>query len=794
MAMKISLNWLKDYIDYKSDIETIIDRLTFLGFEIEKCEKIERAYNKIVVGKVLSKEKHPEAEKLSVTQVDVGGDEPLQIVCGAPNVDEGQTVPVATKGAVLGDLKIKNSKLRGIKSMGMICSESELEISENHDGIMVLDDSYKAGTPLKELFGYEDYVLEADITPNRPDMFGYFGFGREFTIFDSGSFSKPEFKINNESGDVNDHIKVEVEDSEGCPRYCSRVIKNVKVGPSPKWLQERLTAIGLRPINNVVDITNFVMMETGHPMHAFDAAQLAGSKIVVKRGFNQNFTTLDGEESKIHEDILMICDAEKPVAIAGVMGGENSGVTEMTKDVVLEVAYFNFVDIRHATRDLNLSTDSARRFERGVDPNDSIYVIDRAAALIEEICEGDVMKGVVDHYPNPLTPKKISLRTTRTNKVLGFQISNEEIKSSLEAIECSCKEIESGVFEVEVPTYRPDITDEIDLIEEVVRVYGYEKIPESTRTEFDLDLVENSDDRFNEGIKGDLIKLGLYEICSRTMQEGRYNKPFGKDWVELEHPLNEELNSLRTNVLSSLIQCCSRNLRYRNDKVAIFESGAIFEKIDEKIVEKESCGVIISGKRTLQKWNDSEAEFDFYDIKGYLESFADLRGIEQFNYAPNQNFDYFDKEESLLAVKDDKIFALFGRVSDDITQLFEIDGDIYGIEFFNEQLKEIESLNTLTLKPVSKFPKVQKDLSVLLDLGVTYEEVEAVIKKYGGKKLRSVTAVDYYQGDKVEDGKKSYTYRMVFQSDDATLKDKEIEKMFNKVINGVKRDLNVEIR
>ncbi|PID26779.1 MAG: phenylalanine--tRNA ligase subunit beta [Candidatus Cloacimonadota bacterium] len=795
MAMKISLNWLKDYVDFKSDTEKIVNKLTFLGFEIEKVEKIENNFDKIYVGKVLSKEKHPDAEKLSVCKVDVGEGDPLQIVCGAPNVAEGQTVPVATKGAVLGDLKIKNSKLRGVKSMGMICAEDELGIGEDHSGIMVLDDKYEAGTPFKELYGYEDTVLEADITSNRPDMFGYFGFGREFSVFEDTTLKKPEVLIKNEIDDISKYLEVVVEDTKACPRYSARVIKNVKVAPSPKWLQERLLAVGLRPINNVVDITNYVMMETGHPLHAFDLANLEGAKIVVKKGVSQKkFTTLDGDEYTINDDTLMINDAVKPVAIAGVMGGENSGVTSETKDVALEVAYFNFVDIRHATRDLNLSTDSAKRFERGVDPNSSLYVINRAASLIEEICCGEVIKDVIDIYPNKIDPVTIDLRVDRTNKILGFVLTQEVIKFSLELIDFTVKVVDDNTLSVVVPTFRPDVKKEIDLIEEVVRVYGYEKIPETTRSEFDLDISIDNKDSFIDSLKNDFIKLGAYETCSRTMQEAKYNKPFMKNWVVLEHPLNEELNSLRTSVLSSLLQCASRNLRYRNDHLVIFESGAIFEKSEDSIFETESLSLLIGGKRVQQSWNQEEVMFDFYDIKGYFEAIADLRSLKNLEYKPNEGLTYFDRDQSLLVFSGKVHIATLGKISDDVAETFEIETPVYGLDIYVDKLRDVEKDISIELQPVSKFPKVKKDISLLLDESMSCIEVMEVIKKYGGKKLRNIDVVDFYQGDQVENGKKSYTFRMVFQSDDSTLKEKEIDKMFNKVINGIKKEINSELR
>ncbi|MBN1971186.1 MAG: phenylalanine--tRNA ligase subunit beta [Candidatus Delongbacteria bacterium] len=794
--MKLSLNWLKDYIDFKSDTKTIVDRLTFLGFEIEKVEKIENLFENVVVGKVVSKTKHPEADKLSICIVDVGQDENLQIVCGAPNIDKDQTVPVALVGAVLGEIKIKKSKLRGVESCGMICAEDELGLSDNHDGIMILDDKYTAGTPLNDLFGYEDTVLEVDLTPNRPDMLGYFGFAREFRIFDTAKeFKKPEVKIFSNGDKTENYLKLSVLDPKACPRYTARFVKNVTVKESPDWLKEKLTAVGLRPINNIVDITNYVMMETGHPLHAFDYSEIKGSEIIVKKGFEgDKFVTLDDATHTLNNDTLMICDKERPLAMAGVMGGLNSGVNDNTKNVVLEVAFFNLVDIRHATRDYNISTDSARRFERGVDPNDALYVIDRAASLIEEIAGGEVAEKALDFYPEAIINKTIELRISRCNKVLGFKIPKIDVITYLKQIEFSVKEIDDDKLSVTVPTFRPDVENEIDLIEEVVRVHGYEKIPESSTTTFDLSVKFNKRDLLIDSLRKDMLNLGLNEICSRTMQDVKFNKIFNENMVILEHPLNDEMNSMRTSVISSLMLCASRNIRHRIDSVAIFESGRIFRRNEGSILEHDSIAFLLAGKKSVKSWNQEEVEFDFYDVKGYFEALADLRGIRDFRYEPCSDACYFDKNMTLNVYSSDRLIARFGRISKKVYQVFDIDKDVFVCELFIDEMERCEEKLTFSLKPVSKYPKVIKDLSILMDESMTCETVISSINKYGGYNLKKVEVIDFYQGNQIESGKKSYSFRLEFQSENSTLNDKDIEKLFNKVINGVKHNLKVEIR
>lgn len=793
--MNISLNWLKDYINFCPNIETIVDRLTFLGYEIEEVHKVDNTFANCVVGKVLKREKHPDADKLSVCQVKVSDDTELQIVCGAPNVAEGQTVPVATVGASFGDFKIKKAKLRGVESNGMICAEDELGLSDNHDGIMVLDDSIEAGTPLKDLFGYEDTVLEADITSNRPDMLGHIGFAREFTLFTGNEYKLPEIKLTESDTDANTLAEVVIEDTKGCPRYTSRVLKNVKVKESPKWLKDRLIAVGLRPINNIVDVTNYILMETGHPMHAFDLAKLNGNKIVVKRATNgQKFTTLDDAEHTLSDDILMICDAEKPVAVAGVMGGLDSGVTEETTDILLEVAYFNFVDIRNSSQKLKLSSDSSRRFERGVDPNDAEFVVNRAASLMQELSECEVCKGIIDVYPEPIKKAETEIRVSRTNKVIGIEFTQEQIVKYLESIEFECEVIDEDKIKVLVPTYRPDTTEEIHVIEEVIRVHGYDKLPELGRSNISLAHIPNIEDDYISVARRDLVALGLTETSSKTMVDGKLCLPFGEKSVQIEHPLNEEMNMLRNNILITLLIVASKNIRRRYERIAIFETGPVFIQKENSIDEFNQFGILVSGKRKLQSWTTAEQDFDFYDIKGYVEAFFLKRGYQNIELKQENQPEYFDKDESLSCYFDGKFVGCYGRIDDKVLKAFEIKQPVYAFITTNSDLLNLEEKKSFKIKNPSKYPKTIKDISLLLDDKTTAEIAMEAIKKYAGKYLIDLDVVDKYEGEQLKENEKSYSFRMTFQSDVATLKDKEIEKTLNKIINGLKKELKVQIR
>ncbi|MBN2857525.1 MAG: phenylalanine--tRNA ligase subunit beta [Candidatus Delongbacteria bacterium] len=795
--MKISAKWLKEYTDFEINSENVGEtahKLAILGFETESIEHIKNDYANFAVGKVIECLKHPNADKLSLCKVDVGT-EVLPIVCGAPNVAAGQTVPVALEGAKVKDFVIKKTKIRGEESIGMICAEDELGLSDDHDGIMVLDDSLAAGTPLKELFGYEDHVLEFEVTSNRADALGYIGFAREFAYLTGSDLKIPEFSLEESNEKASDSVKISILDEKACPRYCGRVIKNVKVKESPDWLKQRLTAVGLRPINNVVDITNFVMLETGHPLHAFDFNNVSGREIIVKKAAkDEKFTTLDEKEFELNESILMICDAEKSVALAGVMGGMNSGVTEGTKDVLLEVAYFNLADIRETVKLTNLHTDSSKRFERGIDPNDSEFVINRAAALINELAGGEVLSGIVDVYPEKIKEKSIELRLSRTDKVLGFQIDKEKIISSFNTIGLKTEVKNSDTLSVIVPTFRPDITREIDLIEEAVRLYGYDRIPEVTLSTISLEPDINAEETLLDRARVTLKNLGLTETLSKSMVDGKFCAPFVKKPVKIDHPLNEEMNHLRNSLLVSLLQTADKNIRRKNENIGIFEAGKIFFYDESAIVEKNSVAALLTGIKNFQSWNCPESKYDFYDIKGLAEAFLSDFCRKELGFSPGAASPYFDKDSSVSVFLNDRLIGCFGELSEKTLKVFDIEQPVFCFEFDLENIEYISRSGEFKIRELSKYPKVIKDVSVLLEENDNAERVAEYIKKKAGSLLTSVTVVDLYKGEQVGENRKSYTFRMCFQSVERTLKDKEIEKLFGNIVTGLKNDLKLEIR
>jgi phenylalanyl-tRNA synthetase beta chain len=748
----------------------------------------------LLSGKVLECAKHPNADKLTLCKVDTGS-EILPIVCGAPNVKPGQTVPVALEGAKVKDFVIKKSKIRGEESCGMICAEDELGLSDNHDGIMILSDDINAGTPLNDLFGYEDIVFELEVTANRADALGYLGFAREFAFMTGTEVKIPEIRITESVEKTSDLVKIEILDPSACPRYCARLIKGVTVKESPDWLKERLLSVGLRPKNNIVDVTNFVMLETGHPLHAFDFNEIKGKKIIVRKAaVGEKFTTLDDKEYKLNDRILMICDSEKPVAMAGVMGGLHSGVTETTKDVLLEVAYFNLADIRETVKLTNIHTDSSKRFERGIDPNDAEFVADRAASLMAELSGGTVLNGIADAYPVKIEKKVIELRLSRTEKVLGFMIQEEEMIISLEKIGLKAEKKDADTLSVSVPTFRPDITREIDLIEEAVRLYGYDKIPEITLSTINLEPNENKEENTIDSVRDILKNIGLTETFSKSMVEGKFCAPFEMKPVKIEHPLNEEMNHLRNSILLSLLQTADKNIRRKNEKIAVFETGKVFYYENSEILERNSAGVLLTGIRRYQSWNEQESRYDFYDIKGIASAF--LRILSKNTPVLNQDNIpvYFDSGRSLSAYIGNKKILTFGALSEQVLNTFEIKQDVFCMEADIGDISYLSDKDTFGIKELSKFPKVIKDISVLLDINENAQTVENFIRKTAGAILTDVEVVDTYRGEQVGNDKKSYTYRMSFQSFVRTLSDKDIEKLLEKIISGLKKDLNLEIR
>ncbi|MCU7492479.1 MAG: phenylalanine--tRNA ligase subunit beta [Ignavibacteria bacterium] len=799
--MKISLNWLKDYVDLEGIASSeIIDKLTISGLEVEDVEEKGAEFDNIVVGFVKEKKKHPNADKLSVCAVSTGAEE-FNVVCGAPNVQAGQKVAFAKIGAVIpeGGFKITKAKLRGEVSMGMICSEKELGLSDDHSGIMVLDNGFEPGTPLKEALGLDDTVIEVAITPNRPDALSHIGVARDLAAIFNRKVKLPEVNVAEAGERIEKLASVEIQDNAGCPRYTARVIRNVNVKESPNWLKKKLTSVGLRPINNIVDVTNFILHELGQPLHAFDLDRLEGQKIVVRRASDgETFTTLDSKERKLTSNDLMICDAEKPVAIAGVMGGENSEVTNATKNILLESAYFNPSSIRKTSKSLILSTDASYRYERGTDPNITPYAANRAMQLMAELAGGEVQTGTIDVYPEKIEPMHVTLRFNQIERILGFGVEKGEVKDIL--LNLGLKSVMEGESELtfEVPTFRPDIEREIDLIEEIARIYGYDRIP--TVEKISITLSGKTDQSaFKDTLRDAANGLGFYEIISNSLQSKEVASLTGSP-VEMLNPLSVDMAALRTSLLPGALYAVAKNLNVGEKNLKLFEIGHVFNKLSEGEIksfkdfsETPDMMFTVTGKADTVSWYSKERAYDIYDLKGIVNSFLekiclDNVLVDSYNLVENKNFEYiFEKKYK------DQVVGRGGLVRKDVLKKFDISQEVYCFEFNLSALAEIP-VPQKRFKGLLKFPKVLRDCAFILDKNVTSQDVVGLIYKSSSNLLKKAELFDIFESRNLGPGKRSMAFSLEYYDENRTLKDEEVDKDFNRAVEAVIKQLNAEFR
>ncbi len=799
--MRLSLNWLKELVDLP-EISTpeIVHLLTMSGLEVEEVVDQNEIYRNFVVGYVKEKKKHPNADKLSLCTVSTGKQD-YQVICGAPNVDAGQKVVFAQIGAVVpkGNFKISKAKIRGIESNGMICSEAELGISDNHEGIMVLGNGLEEGSTISEALHLNDTILEIAITPNRPDALSHIGVARDLAAIFKGEVKKPAVEIEENEEEASEAAAVEIKDTKNCPRYSSRILKGVTVKESPSWLKRRLKNIGLRPINNIVDVTNYVMYETGQPLHAFDLENLAGHKIVVlSTDCESAFTTLDSKERKLPPGTMMICDAEKPVAIAGVMGGENSEVTSLTKNLLIESAYFNPSSIRNTSKALALSTDASYRFERTTDPNGTVYAAERAAQLIAELAGGEILKGVLECYPEPIEPKEIRLRFKRVDRILGYYIEKESISEILSKLGISIISSTDEELRVLVPTFRPDIEREIDLIEEIARIHGYDNIP--TVTKISITLGEKKDEsRFTDLVKETAVELGFYEMINNPLQSEETASLTGYP-VKVLNPQSTDMAYLRTSLLSGALQTVAANLNVGEKDLHLFEVGNVFRlKTAKKITdfsdfnEMENLIFVISGKSRRKSWYSEEENLDLYDLKGFIKSFISkfsLDNVLQYSYNHERNSSYSAKFS--LMFENDEI-GYGGLVDKKLLKYFDIDQDTYCFEIDLQKLSKLP-VSDKKYKELLRFPKVLRDFAFIFDKSVTYEQVSDFILEESTGLLKSVNLFDLFESDTLGENKKSMAFTLEFFDKQRTLTDEEVEREFLHLISSVTEKFNAKLR
>ena len=807
--MNISYNWLRNYLNINLSTEEVSQLLTDIGLEVEGVKKIESVkggLKGVVIGEVMTKIQHPNADRLSVTTVNVGEDEPIQIVCGAPNVAAGQKVPVATVGTVLYDgdesFKIKKGKIRGEVSLGMICAEDELGLGKGHDGIMVLDATAKVGAPAAEYFKLEsDIVFEIGLTPNRSDAMGHIGVARDLmTVLNHKGeklqMCKPsvkDFKVNN----TNKTISIEVADADLCPRYSGVSISGIKIADSPEWLQNKLKAIGITPTNNVVDITNYVLYETGQPLHAFDLAKVEGNKIVVATVKEKTkFTTLDEKERELSAADLMISDAKKPLCIAGVFGGLESGVTEKTTDIFLESAYFNPVSVRKTAKRHNLSTDASFRFERGCDPNITIYALKRAALLITEICGGVIASEITDIYPNPIAHFGVELTYEKMDSLIGEKIDREVVKSILRDLEIEITEATEKGLSLLVPPFRADVQREVDVIEEILRIYGFNTVAIPLKLNTIISHTDGVNPEQIRNVISDLLSsTGFNEAMNNSLTKGKYTALIPEldvnQNVEILNPLSQDLNVMRQSLLFSGLENIAYNQNRKNADIKFYEFGKTYHKSEEGNAENQHLQILVSGRVQAENWNTNADKADFYFIKEKVEHILSRLGLKK-NKAESINTHGFS--EGLMYKFKKKRLVCFGKLDKKLCKSFGVKQAVYAADFNWDLILELAGYTKIKYHEVSKFPSVRRDLSLLIDKSVSFDELKKIATATENKILKSVNLFDVYEGDKLPEGKKSYALSFTMADETKTLTDKYVDKVMEKLMNSFTDKAGAEVR
>ncbi|MCY3739654.1 MAG: phenylalanine--tRNA ligase subunit beta [Candidatus Poribacteria bacterium] len=798
--MNVTLNWLKNYIDFELSPSELADRLTMLGIEVESVKELGAELKGIVVGSVTAIRPHPNADKLVLCQVDVGETEELQIVCGAPNVREGMRAPVATIGATLPiGLTIKRAKLRGETSHGMLCSEKELGLSEDAAGLMELPTETPVGTPLSEALGLDDIVFELEITPNRPDCLSLIGVAREIRAETGNALKLPHVDLKEDETDIQETTSVTIEAPDLCPRYAARVIRGVKVGQSPAWLQQRLESVGVGVINNIVDITNFVLMEYGQPLHAFDYHKLTENRIVVRRAAeNENITTLDEVERDLTPDMLVIADAKKPVALAGIMGGYDSEITESTADVLLESAYFNPSSIRATAKTLGISTEASYRFERGADPGAVLAALDRATQLIAELAGGSICKGIVDVYPGEQPLHQIQFRPERVNFILGTAIEATEMAEILSNLGFEIKADGTGNYQVTVPTFRSDLTREIDLIEEIARVYGYDNIP-TTLPKGDIPVpAPNPSTEVRKRIKHFLLAAGMmeainYSFCDpNCFDKIRFTADDPRrDALKLRNPLSPEMSVLRTTLLPGLLENAQHNRNHQIDTIALFEIGSVFIGNGAQ-KEPERVTGTLAGQVGDGVYSNPYREPDFYDIKGLVEGILEVCGIVDYTLEKT-DASTFHPGRNAGVLLNDKQLGTFGEAHPEVLENYDLPYKAYLFDFDLEALVE-GAIFAKRFEPIPVYPKVERDLAIVVDAAVLSDMPTELIYATGGELVESVRLFDVYEGEQVPEGKKSLAYAITYHSATETLTDKAVNALHDKVVKHLNQKLGAELR
>ena len=831
--MNISYKWLKEYVDFDLTPQEVADALTSSGLEVDSLEEVQTirgGLKGLYVGKVLTCEMHPNSDHLHVTTVDLGKGEPQQIVCGAPNVAAGQKVIVADLGCVLYDgdkeFVIKKSKLRGVESNGMICAEDEIGVGTSHEGIIVLPEDAPVGQPAAEYYNLEsDWLIEIDITANRADALSHYGVARDLYAWLRANGKETNLhRPSNDAFSVDNHdlpIDVTIENTDACKRYACVSVTDCEVKESPDWLKNKLSVVGLRPINNIVDITNYIMMAYGQPLHCFDADMVTGRHIIVKdQNEGKKFVTLDGEEHTLGKHDLAICNTEEPMCIAGVFGGKGSGTYETTKNVVLESAYFHPTWIRKSARRHGLSTDASFRFERGIDPNGVIYALKQAVILCKELAGGKVSMEIRDEYPNPIANPKVSLKYDYVNSLIGKEIGVDTIKNIVTSLEMQILSEDAEGLELEVPAYRVDVQRPCDVVEDILRIYGYNNVEIPTQLKSSLVLPEDDDRKHQlENIVGEqLVGCGFNEILNNSLSklsyyDGMQNSYPLESTVRVMNPLSADLGVMRQSILFGGLESIVRNANRKNPNLRFFEFGNCYyfngerdKEENEKLANGEDglpikayaqemhLGMWVTGKRVEGSWAHADEDSNFYELKAYVQNIFRRIGVPEGMLVMEKcEKDIFDKA---LTIKNrgGKVFAELGIVNHKLQKKFDIDRPVYFADLSWDALMKATKKSAVLFTELSKFPSVSRDLALLIDKNVEFAQIEQIARQTEKKLLKSVELFDVYEGKNLPEGKKSYAVNFILQDEQKTLNDKQIDAIMQKLIANLKKQLNAELR
>ena len=820
--MNISYNWLKEYVDFTLTPDEVAAALTSIGLEtgsVEEVQTIKGGLEGIVIGEVLTCEPHPNSDHMHVTTVNLGEGDPVQIVCGAANVAAGQKVVVATLGTKLYDgdecFTIKKSKLRGVESNGMICAEDEIGIGTSHEGIIVLPADAVPGTLAKDYYNIKsDYVLEVDITPNRADACSHYGVARDLYAYLKQNGHETSLRRPSDEAFAVDNnelpIAIEVKSTQACPRYAGVTVKGVTVKESPEWLKDKLSTIGLRPINNIVDITNYILHAYGQPLHCFDADKVKGGRVVVRTlPEGTPFVTLDGVERKLNENDLMICNAEEPMCLAGVFGGLESGTTEETKNVFIESAYFNPTSIRKSARRHGLNTDASFRFERGIDPNITIYALKQAALLIKELAGGTVSMDICDIYPAPIADFKVELKYDYVNSLIGKEIPAETVKSIVTSLEMKIESETAEGITLSIPPYRVDVQRPCDVVEDILRIYGYNnvEIPLALKSSLTTKNKEDRSHRLQQLVAEQLVGCGFNEILNNSLTKAAYydgNETYRpENLVNLMNPLSNDLNVMRQTLLFGGLESIAHNANRKSADLRFFEYGNCYyynkEKKDaEKVLacysEDYHLGLWLTGKRVSGSWAHADEESSVYELKAYVENIFARLGLNMRSIVVGNLTDGIYSAALSYNTRGGKLLATVGIVSKKITKAFDIDNEVYYADInWKNVLQAIKSVK-VSYTELSKFPSVKRDLALLLDKSVQFADIERIAYECERKLLKAVELFDVYEGKNLEPGKKSYAISFILQDEEKTLNDKQIDKIMSKLIASYEKQLGAKLR